>query len=245
VPAAVDAAVVDAVEVEAAEVEAGADLAAAADMSARDHGEGGAMPRLPRLPRPGSWLRWIGWAVAHHAYTRHHLASYLRMARASLRNPSLRFEGPCFIGPDVRFEVREGYARLVVGAYAHFGAHSRLRAHEGTLRIGAKTVVGIRNTVNCWLDIEIGDACLFGDDVYVCDFDHRADSLALPIKDQGIVKSPVRIGDDVWLGTKVVITRGSDIGAHSVVGASAVARGVYPPRSVVVGQPGRVVKTRA
>ena len=241
--AAVDA--VDAVAVEAVEVEAGVDLAAAADMSGRDHGQGGAMPHPPHLPRPGSWLRWIGWALVHRAYTRHHLASYLRMARASLRNPSLRFEGPCFIGPDVRFEVREGSARLVVGAYAHFGAHSRLRAHEGTLRIGAKTVVGIRNTVNCWLDIEIGETCLFGDDVYICDFDHRTDSLILPIKDQGIVKSPVRIGDDVWLGTKVVVTRGTDIGAQSVVGACAVARGIYPPRSVVVGQPGRVVKTRA
>ena len=129
------------------------------------------------------------------------------MVRAGLRYPSLRFEGPVFIGPDVRFELREGYSRIVVGAYTHFGAHARVRAHEGTLRIGSKSVIGIRNTINCWLDIDIGRTCLFGDDVYVCDFDHKTESLDLPIKDQGIVKSPVRIGDDVWLGTKVVVTR--------------------------------------
>jgi acetyltransferase-like isoleucine patch superfamily enzyme len=170
--------------------------------------------------------------------------SYLRMARASARNPSLRFEGPVFIGPDVRFEVREGYARLVVGAYTHFGAHARVRAHEGTVRIGSKTVIGIRNTINGWLDIEIGAACLLGDDVYICDFDHVAADLSTPIKDQGIVKSPVRIGHDVWLGTKVVVTRGTDIGDHSVVAASAVARGVYPAKSVIAGIPGKVVKTR-
>ena len=158
--------------------------------------------------------------------------------------PTLRFEGPCFIGPDVRFEVREGYARLVVGAYTHVGAHARIRAHEGTLRIGEKSVIGIRNTINCWLDISIGRTCLFGDDVYVCDFDHVTERLDVPIKDQGIVKSPVRIGDDVWLGTKVVVTRGTLIGDHSVVGASAVARGTYPERSVVAGIPGRVVKKR-
>jgi acetyltransferase-like isoleucine patch superfamily enzyme len=166
------------------------------------------------------------------------------MARASARYPALRFEGPCFIGPDVRFEVRDGYARLVIGAYTHFGAHARVRAHEGTLRIGAKSVIGIRNTINCWLDISVGSACLFGDDVYICDFDHVTTSLAVPIKDQGIVKSPVRIGHDVWLGTKVVVTRGTDIGSHSVVAALAVARGEYPPRSVVAGVPGKVVKTR-
>ena len=198
----------------------------------------------PHRPRPVAWLRWVGWALAHRAYTRHHLASYVRMARASLRYPSLRFEGPAFIGPDVRFEVREGYARIIVGAYTHFGAHARVRAHEGTLRIGSKTVVGIRNTINCWLDIDIGDLCLLGDDVYICDFDHKTESLDVPIKDQGIVKSPVRVGDDVWIGTKVVVTRGTHIGAQSVVAASTVARGVYPARSVVAGVPGRVVKAR-
>ena len=216
--------------------------AVGADASPRDYGEPG--ERLLRMPRPLQWLRWVGWAVANRAYTRHHLASYLRMARTGLRYPSLRFEGPVFIGPDVRFELREGYSRIVVGAYTHFGAHARVRAHEGTLRIGSKSVIGIRNTINCWLDIDIGRTCLFGDDVYVCDFDHKTESLDLPIKDQGIVKSPVRIGDDVWLGTKVVVTRGTDIGAQSVVAASAVARGVYPPRSIVAGIPGRVVRTR-
>ena len=115
----------------------------------------------------------------------------------------------------------------MVGAYTHFGAHARVRAHEGTLRIGPKSVVGIRNTINCWLDIDIGSTCLLGDDIYICDFDHKTESLDLPIKDQGIVKSPVRIGDDVWMGTKVVVTRGTDIGARSVVAASAVAGGVY------------------
>jgi acetyltransferase-like isoleucine patch superfamily enzyme len=216
--------------------------ATATDQSPRDHGE--PLVKGLRAPRPLAWLRWAGWAVANRAYTLHHLASYLRMARASLRYPSLRFEGPVFIGPDVRFEVREGYSRIIVGAYTHFGAHARVRAHEGTLSIGSKSVIGIRNTINCWLDIDIGDTCLFGDDVYICDFDHKTDSLVLPIKDQGIVKSPVRIGDDVWMGTKVVVTRGTDIGSQSVVAASAVARGVYPPRSIVAGIPGKVVKTR-
>ncbi|GAA2739140.1 hypothetical protein GCM10009867_34040 [Pedococcus aerophilus] len=220
------------------------DAAADADMTPAEHGAGGSLGPWG-LPRPLLWVRWVGWALSHRAFTRHHLLSYVRMARASARYPSLRFEGPCFIGPDVRFEVREGYGRLVVGAYSHFGAHARVRAHEGTLRIGAKSVIGIRNTINCWLDISIGDACLLGDDVYVCDFDHVTDRLDVPIKDQGIVKSPVRIGDDVWIGTKVVVTRGTRIGSHSVVAASAVARGEYPELSVVAGVPGRVVRSRS
>jgi acetyltransferase-like isoleucine patch superfamily enzyme len=201
--------------------------------------------RLPHaLPGAVGWLRWLGWVVANRAWGRHHLLGYARMARAKLTTPGLVFQGPCFISRDVRFETRPGYSRLILGPYTHIGAHARVRAHEGTLRIGAKTVIGVRNTINCWLDVEIGSHCLFADDVYVCDFDHKADSLDLPIKDQGIVKTPVRIGDDVWLGTKVVVTRGTDVGSQSVVAASAVARGVYPARSVIAGVPGRVVGTR-
>ena len=115
---------------------------------------------------------------------------------------------------------------------------------EGTLRIGDKTVFGRDNTVNCYLDIEIGGACIVADWVYVCDFDHRTEELDVPIKDQGIVKSPVRIGEDVWVATKVVITRGTDIGPRSVVAAGAVVRGEYPELSVIAGVPARVVKRR-
>lgn len=192
----------------------------------------------------GRFLRSVRWVLAHRAWGRHNLLGYLRMARARLANPGLRFEGPVFIARNVRFEVRTGYGRMVIGPYVHFGEGARIRAHEGTLRIGAKSVIGIRNTINTYLDISIGQACLLGDDVYVCDFDHRTEDLTVPIKDQGIVKSPVRIGDDVWIGTKVTVLRGADIGPGSVVAANAVARGVYPPRSVIGGVPGKVIKTR-
>jgi len=189
-------------------------------------------------------LAQVVWVLTHRAFGPKHLRSYLRMARARAGNPSLRFEGPAFISRDVVFEVREGYGRLIVGAYAHFGEGARIRAHEGTVRIGPKTVIGIRNTVNAYLDVSIGAACLLGDDVYICDFDHRTEALDVPIKDQGIVKSPVRIGDDVWVGAKVTVLRGTRVGAGSVLAAGTVARGTYPPRSVVAGVPGRVLRTR-
>jgi acetyltransferase-like isoleucine patch superfamily enzyme len=190
------------------------------------------------------FLRSLAWVVAHRAWSRHNLVGYARMARARLQNPGLRFEGPVFIAPNVRFEVREGYGRMVIGPYVHFGEGARIRAHEGTLRIGAKSVIGIRNTINTYLDISIGEACLLGDDVYVCDFDHRTEDLTVPIKDQGIVKTPVRIGDDVWIGTKVTVLRGTDLGPGSVVAAGAVVRGSCPPRSVIGGVPARVLRSR-
>ncbi len=103
---------------------------------------------------------------------------------------------------------------------------------------------GRDNTVNCYLDIEFGAATIIADWVYVCDFDHVTDDIHVPIKDQGIIKSPVRIGPDVWVGTKASILRGTRIGHGSVVAAHAVVKGDVAPLTVVGGAPARQLRDR-
>lgn len=186
----------------------------------------------------------LRWMLRHRAFTAYHLVRYWRFLVLRLRHPDVVTEGMVFLGKGVEFYARKGYGRIVLGPWVHIGDANRLRAHEGTLRIGARTVLGRDNTINCYLDIDIGQRCLVADWVYLCDFDHRSDDLSVPIKDQGIVKSPVRIGDDVWIGVKATVLRGADVGHGSVVAAHAVVRGSTPPFSVVAGVPGRVVRDR-
>ena len=66
----------------------------------------------------------------------------------------------------------------------------------------------------------------------------------MPIKDQPIIPMPTKIGNDVWLASKVSVLGGATVGDHSVIGAGAVVRGDIPPRSVAVGVPAKVIKTR-
>ena len=55
---------------------------------------------------------------------------------------------------------------------------------------------------------------------------------------------PVEIGDDVWVGANATILKGVTIGSGSIVASGAVVtRGIYPPRSIIAGNPARVVKT--
>ena len=88
--------------------------------------------------------------------------------------------------------------------------------------------MGRDNVINCYLDIELGDSALMADWCYVCDFDHKMDDIELPIKDQGIVKSPVRIGPDTWVAAKVTVLRGTTIGRGCVLGSHAVVKGDDP-----------------
>jgi acetyltransferase-like isoleucine patch superfamily enzyme len=196
-------------------------------------------PRQGRLITVES-LRWV---VTHRAWTPYHLKRYWRFLVFRLRHPEVVTEGMVFLGKNVEVSVRKGYGRVVLGRWVHLGDGSRLRCHEGTLRIGDKCVFGRENTVNCYLDIEIGAATIVADWVYICDFDHVTSDPTLPIKDQGITKMPVRIGPGSWVGTKASVLRGSEVGAGSVVAAHAVVHDACPDRVVVAGIPGRVVKS--
>ena len=203
--------------------------------------------RAGRDPRQARFLTWaaLRWVLRHGAYTPWHLRCYWRLALLRLRRPDVVLEGMVWLGRKVSLQTRPGYGRLIIGRWVHLGDLTRLRAHEGTLRIGDKVVMGSDNTLNCYLDIEIGAGVLISDWVYICDFDHVITELEPPIKDQGLVKTPVRIGAGSWLGVKSSVLRGTLIGAGSVLGAHAVARGRYPDNAIIAGVPGRVVADRA
>ncbi len=186
-------------------------------------------------------LRWI---VRNRAWNWWYLIRYWRFMMFRLRNPHVITEGFVFIGKNVEIDVRRDYGRLILGKWVHLGQGNELRVHEGTLRIGDKCVFGRHNTINTYLDVEFGHSCIVADWVYVGDFDHVFADVTLPIKDQGIVKTPVRIGPDCWIGTKVSILRGTTIGHGAVLGANSVVRGQIPPMSVVGGIPARILKDR-
>lgn len=169
---------------------------------------------------------------------------YWRFFLLRVRSPHIVTEGFVFLGRRVEVHARKGYGRLILGRWVHIGEDNRLRCHEGTLRVGDKCVFGRDNTINCYLDIEFGAATIVADWVYVCDFDHVTDDIHVPIKDQGIIKSPVRIGPDVWVGTKATILRGSRIGEGGVIAAHSVVKGDVAPFAVVGGAPARPLRDR-
>jgi len=186
----------------------------------------------------------LRWVISHRAWTPYYLVRYWRFLCFKVRHPHVITEGFVFLGRRVEVRARPGYGRVILGRWVHLGDGNRLRAHEGTLRVGDKCVFGSDNTVNCQLDVEFGAATIVSDWVYVCDFDHVFTDLHRPIKDQGIVKAPVRIGPGSWVGVKATVLKGVVVGAGSVVAAHAVVTRSVPARSIVAGVPGRVVRDR-
>ncbi|OLT48556.1 acetyltransferase [Saccharomonospora sp. CUA-673] len=186
----------------------------------------------------------LRWVLRHRAYTPWYLVRYWRLLKFRLTNPHIVLRGMVFLGKDVEIHARAGYGRMEIGRWVHIGDGNAIRCHEGSLRIGDKTVFGRQNVLNGYLDIEVGGSSIIADWVYITDFDHVTTDINLPIKDQGIVKAPVRVGPDTWIGTKVSVLKGTRVGRGCVLGAHAVVRGDIPDYGIAVGAPARVVRDR-
>jgi maltose O-acetyltransferase len=55
--------------------------------------------------------------------------------------------------------------------------------------------------------------------------------------------APVHLGENVWLGGRVIVLPGVTIGDHSVVAAGSVVTHDVPERTIVAGVPARIVRT--
>jgi len=102
------------------------------------------------------------------------------------------------------------------------------------LSIGRNVFMNNRCSISCLDQIIIGDDCLFGEGVSVYDHDHNLSRPGL-IRDNGFKRRGIKIGNNVWFGTNVVILRGTTIGDNVVVGANTLVRGVIPSNTLAIG----------
>ncbi len=199
---------------------------------------------MPPPPLHGGPLTLLRFMRDHHMFTFGYLVLTLRWLwlRARWRG-RLQTDGLCFICPGVKFEIgRE--AKIVLGRWSWIGQGSKVRVHEGQVKIGAKSVLGQECTISAYQRIEIGRECIVADRVMLIDFDHGMVEVERPIRLQGIYKRNVRLGHNVWVGYGACVLRGVSIGDNAVVGTSSVVTRDVPANAVVGGVPARLIRMR-
>ncbi len=200
--------------------------------------------RLPPPPLHGGPLALLRFMAAHGMLN----AKYARLTarwlwlKARWRG-RLQTDGLCFVCPGVTFEIgRDAVVRL--GRWSWIGDGCKIRAHEGLVEIGAKSVLGQECTISSFQHVSIGRECILADRVMLIDFDHGVVEVERPIRDQGIYKRDVRVGHNCWLGYGACILRGVTVGDNSVVGTSSVVTKDLPANSVSGGVPAKVLRMR-
>jgi acetyltransferase-like isoleucine patch superfamily enzyme len=155
----------------------------------------------------------------------------------------LKTDGLCFICPRVKFEIGRN-ASVTVGRWAWIGHGCKIRAHEGEVSIGAKSVLGQECTISAFQHIGIGRECIIADRVMMIDFDHGVVEVERPIREQGIYKRDVNVGHNVWIGYGACVLRGVAVGDNSIIGTSSVVTCDVEPNAVVAGAPARLIRLR-
>jgi len=114
--------------------------------------------------------------------------------------------------------------------------------------IGANVQVGDYVHIAAVESVQLGDDVLVASRVYISDHDHGSyggTEVSHPSEKQiskKLISSPVKIGNNVWLGEGVCVLKGVEVGENSIVGAQSVVTKSIPPNSIAVGIPAKVIK---
>lgn len=154
--------------------------------------------------------------------------------------------------------VSNGLGSVRLGAGVSLGYRLAPRVGNGAILLQARKVdslicIGDRTEMSNNISIIslnrilIGEDCLISDLVSISDSDfHDQSPLArrkepLRRSSDGLV-GEVRIADNVWIGSRSIVLRGSIIGMGSIVGAGSVVKGEIPSGVLAAGVPARVIR---
>jgi acetyltransferase-like isoleucine patch superfamily enzyme len=144
-----------------------------------------------------------------------------------------------------------GYGKVTLGDHVKVGNRNTwivgLKVYDApTLTIGNHTTIGYLVLFSVAQSVVVGDHCLFAGEIKV--FDNNSHSLDWRQRRAGAALTPdevqpVRIEDDVWVGTNCLILKGVTIGRGSVIAAGSVVTKDVPPFSLAGGNPAHVIRS--
>lgn len=93
-------------------------------------------------------------------------------------------------------------------------------------------------------EVKIGNNFHSGTEILIITTNHNYDKgKAIPY-DERLIKKPVYIGDNVWLGSRVTILPGIQIGEGAIIQAGSVVTKNIPPCAIAGGHPINIFKYR-
>lgn len=133
---------------------------------------------------------------------------------------------------------------LQLGQRSSFGRYNYVDV-QGKLSIGDRCFINDHVRLVCHEEIVIGNNVLIAAGVSIYDHDHRTKMSSGQMLFDGYNTDAIHIGDNVWIGEKVIILKGVTIGNNVILGAGSVVNSNIAANSVAVGNPCKVVKSLA
>ena len=169
----------------------------------------------------------------------------------SLRQPGYIKVGTNFIAQDhceINGLSQKGLIfgdKVTVGSYAIIRPTNLYGGEAGIgLKVGNNSSIGPYSYIGCSGYIEIGDNVMMSPRVSIYSENHNFSDVDLPMIDQGVTRSFVKIENDCWIAANSIILAGVTVGRGSIVAAGSVVTKDVPPFSIVGGNPAKIIKSR-
>ncbi|MCD1124790.1 acyltransferase [Jinshanibacter sp. LJY008] len=136
-----------------------------------------------------------------------------------------------------------GLKRVTIGKRVRIFPGSRIETHgDGIIDIKDNVAIGQNFHITSGCNLIIGEGTLITANVVITNIDHDYSDIIIPIHCQQFILSDTIIGRNCFIGSGAIIQAGTVLGEHCIVGANAVVKGIFPPYSVIVGVPAKIVK---
>jgi len=144
-----------------------------------------------------------------------------------------------------RVKIGDG---VLIRKDVHFGVShpEALEDGEPVIILGDNCAIHRRAQISARNRIHLEQGVIVSASVLIMDHNHAFDDISRPIREQGITKGgTIHIEQGCWIGHGAAIickTGELVLGRNCVVGANAVVTRSFPPYSIIVGNPARVVR---
>lgn len=127
----------------------------------------------------------------------------------------------------------------VITDYAGF----KCKVKDGSLGIyiGDRVKITQKLKIYCAESVYIDDDVLLASEIFITDYNHGINA-EVDYSAQALESSPVYIGKGAWIGEKVCILPGVEIGKRAIIAAGSIVTKNVPEYTMAAGNPAKVIK---
>ena len=160
-----------------------------------------------------------------------------------------RVKGNVKLGSEVYIEsgaelVALGSEEITVGANSFILRGSILHPYDGKIIVGKNVGINHYCVIYGMGGVTIGDDVMMATSCILVSGNHNYERLDIPMHSQGVTRKAIYINNNVWLGARVTILAGVEIGEGAIIAAGAVVTTDIPAYSIAAGVPARVIGQR-
>ncbi|SCC72433.1 acyltransferase [Acinetobacter albensis] len=143
-----------------------------------------------------------------------------------------------YIGDDATIIVEKG-ALLTIGDNSFIGESCYIKCFGGAIEIGHDVSINSKSFINGCGGVKIGNNTRIGTQTIIISSNHNFDKINILMREQGISKKGIYIGENIWLGARTTVIDGAYISNNSVIGACSLVTKKLNESGVYVGIPAK------